>query len=271
MDMARLERMGIGFRPDPADFRADHPTLVMIHGAGGSSQIWQNQVRVSKAPSARLSRDVNALALDLPGHGESVGEARTDIEGYAVWLGEVLREAFDEPPFLMGHSMGGAVVQRLALSDPGLMKGIILVATGPRLKVAPMFLQGLQEDFEKTVESIMSAAYGADADRRLVLEGLKLMKAAGRDVVYGDFYACDRFDVRDQIGDITLPCLIVCGSEDRLTPPSLARKLNEAIKGSRMEIIPDAGHMVMIEKFQAFNDHVLDFILNPSIPQFPNS
>lgn len=262
MDVKKLKGMGIAFRTEPEHFAADRPTLVMIHGAGGASQIWQNQIRLSKIRSAGVNESVNTLALDLPGHGKSADEARSDIDAYAVWLSEVLRSVCDEPPFLMGHSMGGAIVQKVALSDPDLMKGIILAGTGPRLQVAPMFLEGLQKNFHTIVESIMGFAYAADADRRLVQEGVKLMKAAGGEVVYKDFCACDRFDVRDQIGAITLPALILCGSEDKLTPPSLSKKLHEAIPGSRMEIIPGAGHMVMIEKHRAFNDHVLDFVLN---------
>jgi pimeloyl-ACP methyl ester carboxylesterase len=261
MMMQTLKDLGIGFRAGSEDFAADRPTLVMIHGAGASSQIWQNQTRVSKAPSARLSKSVNSLALDLPGHGESLGEAQSDIDAYAAWLSEVLMAVFDEPPFLMGHSMGGAIVQKVALSDPDLMKAIILVGTGPRLQVAPTFLQGLQKDFDTIIDSIMGFAYADGSDTRLVNEGIKLMKAAGGDVVYGDFFACDRFDVRDQIENINLPCLILCGNEDKLTPPSLSRKLHESIRGSRMEIIPDAGHMVMVEAYQAFNGRVLDFIL----------
>lgn len=262
MDINKLRDMGIGFRPDSVAVAADRPTLVMIHGAGGCSQIWENQTRVSKTPSARLGNSVNSLALDLPGHGDSRGEAKADIDAYAAWLGDVLRAVCDEPLFLMGHSMGGAIVQKVALSDPDLIQGIILVATGPRLQVAPMFLEGLQTRFDTILDSIMGFAYAANADTRLIREGVKLMKEAGRDVVYGDFCACDRFDMRDRIGDINLPCLILCGSEDKLTPPSLCRKLHESIRGSRMEIIPDAGHMVMIEQYQAVNDHVLDFILS---------
>ena len=250
-----LRDMGIGFKAGSEDFVANRPTLVMIHGAGGNSQIWQNQTRP-------LRKSVNTFALDLPGHGESAGKAQSDLDAYAQWSVEVIRTVFDEPPFLMGHSMGGAIVQQAALSNPDLIKGIILVGTGPRLQVAPMFLEGLQKNFEEIVDTIIGFAYASGADPRLIKEGAKLMKEPGADVVHGDFSACNRFDLQNQIKDINLPCLILCGNEDKLTPPSLSKKLNESIEGSRMEILPDAGHMVMIENYQAFNDRVLDFFLH---------
>ena len=252
-----LQRMGIGFKAGSEDFKEDRPTLVMIHGAGGHSRVWQTQIHLLNGP-------LNTLALDLPGYGESSGEAGTDLNGYAEWLIKALRGIFRDPPFLMGHSMGGAIVQKAALLEPELMRGIILVGTGPRLQVAPVFLEGLRKNFEKTVDTIMGFAYAPGADSTLIKEGAKLMKEAGASVVYGDFSACDRFDVRNEVGRIKLPCLILCGDEDKLTPPSLSKKLNESIEGSRLEIVPSAGHMVMIENHKAFNDYVLDFVVKTS-------
>ena len=252
-----LKRMGIGFKAGSGDFKEDRPTLVMIHGAGGHSQVWQPQTHL-------LSDSLNTLALDLPRYGESSGEAEYDLDRYAEWLIECLSAVFREPPFLMGHSMGGAIAQKAALLKPDSMRGIILVGTGPRLQVAPAFLEGLRQNFESTVDTLIGFAYASGADSLLIEEGAKLMKEAGSNVVYGDFSACNRFDVRKEVGKIKIPCLILCGDEDKLTPPALSKKLNDVIEGSRLEIVPAAGHMVMIENHQAFNDHVLDFILNMS-------
>ncbi len=249
----KLKSMGIGFEAGSEDFKEDRPTLVMIHGAGGQSQVWHTQTHL-------LNGSLNTLALDLPDTGESTGEEKSDLGGYTEWLIEVLRNIFREPPFLMGHSMGGAIVQKAALLEPDLMRGIILVGTGPRLQVAPVFLEGLKNNFEETVDTLIGYAYATGADNLLIKEGAELMKEAGSSVVYGDFSACNRFDVRNDVGAIKLPCLILCGDEDKLTPPALSKKLNDAISGSRLEIIPSAGHMVMIENHKAFNDYVLDFI-----------
>ena len=254
MLLQALEKAGIGFEAGFKDLKADRPTLLMIHGAGGRAQVWRNQVYPLKA-------SLNTLALDLPGHGDATGDAKKTIHEYAQWLLQALETFFPEPPFLMGHSMGGAIVQAAALENPSLMQGIILAATGPRLLVAPAFLDGMLNDFENIVDNIMGYAYGPGVDPRLAREGAALMKEAGSTMVHGDFTACNRFDMRDKIAQITLPTLVLCGEKDQLTPPSLSEKLNKAIVKSHCHIIPAAGHMVMIESHEDFNQRVLDFIL----------
>ena len=253
MILQALEKAGIGFEAGFKNFKANRPTLLMIHGAGGSAQAWRTQVHLLKS-------SINTLAIDLPGHGKTTGSAKNTIDGYAQWLMETLETFFPEPPFLMGHSMGGAIVQETAFKSPALMKGIILAATGPRLGVAPAFLDGLLNNFDNIIDAIMAYAYAPGVNQRLVTEGAGLMREAGSAIVHGDFTACNRFDMQDRIAQITLPALILCGEKDQLTPPSLSEKLKTAIEGSRCDIIPSAGHMVMIESPEAFNQSVLDFI-----------
>ena len=135
------------------------------------------------------------LALDLPGHGDSKGESVSSISDYSQWLLNVLESHFETPPYLMGHSMGGAVVQEVALEGPEQVKGMILAATGPRLGVAPAFLEGLEKNFDKIIDTIMRHAYAPGVDSRMLRDGAALMRDAGGAVVYGDFLACDQFDM----------------------------------------------------------------------------
>ncbi len=248
-----FEKAGIGFESGSGRFDPELPTLLMVHGAGGSAQVWRNQVYPLKS-------SFNTLAIDLPGHGKTAGPHGSTIDEYANWLMEAILGVFPQPPYVVGHSMGGAIVQELAFQDPRLMKGIVLAGTGPMLKVAPTFLEGMLKDFEKTIDMVMAYAYAPDADRRLITEGAALMKASGSAQVHGDFSACDRFDMRDRVSRITLKTLVLCGEKDLLTPPSLCEKLKTAIRNSCFHIIPAAGHMVMIEQYKAFNKSVLDFI-----------
>ena len=249
----KLREMGIGFQSGSSGFAQDRPTLVMIHGAGGQAQIWQNQLR--------LSPRINTLALDLPGHGHTQAQPNTPhMETYAAWLRDTLDALFDRPVYLMGHSMGGAVVQKTACDHPQQLAGIILVGTGPRLRVAPMFLEGLKERFEQTVENLLHFAYAPQTDPAIIHAGAQLMKAAGQTTVYNDFKACNRFEIGDALQAIRLPCLMVCGEADKLTPPFLSEALHQSIPSSTLQRIPGAGHMVMIEQADNFNRCVLDFV-----------
>jgi pimeloyl-ACP methyl ester carboxylesterase len=253
MVVETLRDLEVGYQVGEGGMETEGPVVVMIHGAGGRAQFWQNQIRF-------LDGSVKALALDLPGHGASPGEGEQRIEDYATWVAGVLERAFDGPVFLMGHSMGGAIAQEMAVSHPELLGGILLVATGARLSVAPAFLDGLRDRFEETVDTIIRYSYAPEASEAMVKLGAKFMKEAGSQVVYGDFLACDRFDRGQDLKEIDLPCLILCGEEDKLTPPALSEEIHGKISGSTLKRIPSAGHMVMLEKYQDVNQQVQDFL-----------
>ena len=249
----KLEDLKIGYLIGDEGLKEDRPTLVMVHGAGGRAQIWQNQIVL-------LDESINALALDLPGHGNTAGNGRSLISEYAQWLVDIVKKVFDSPIFLMGHSMGGAIVQEVALTSPRSLEGIILVGTGARLKVAPMFLDGLLNNFEQTLEAVMGFAYAPGTARSLIEQGKEIMIGTGSKVVYNDFLACDRFDSRQALVQIHHPCLVLCGEKDKLAPLKLSVALKENIEGSTLKIIPDAGHMVMIERYVEMNEAVQDFV-----------
>lgn len=250
----KLKDLAIGFEAGSQNLTEKRPTLVMIHGAGGRSLIWKNQIRP-------LNDFMNTLALDLPGHGKTAGQGNSLVDEYSQWLGSILGALFNEPVFLMGHSLGGAIIQDVALRYPNLLKGLILVGTGPVLRVAPKFLEGFLKKFEETVDIVVSYGYASGTDPSLVSEGSAFMKEAGAQVVYNDFLACDRFDRRRDLEKINLPCLVVCGEEDKLTPPALSEILVKSIKKSTLKILPSAGHNVMIENHKEFNRCVKNFVL----------
>lgn len=254
-----IELINLGYRQGPHAFEAPRTTIVMIHGAGGSSFVWQSQIY-------GLDSALNTLALDLPGHGDTPGPGMDKIAGYAKWVTSTLRDLGLGPVLLMGHSMGGAVALEAALQDPEVAAGIVLAATGARLQVAPSFLQGLKTRFEQTVDQIIHYAYAPEADPLLLQEGAKLIKAAGAQVVHDDFLACNHFDRRQDLARVSCPCLILCGDKDKLTPPKLSEKLHRGLPESRLRVLPSAGHMVMIEAAEAFNRAILEFTDGLSAP-----
>ncbi len=84
------------------------------------------------------------------------------------------------------------------------------------------------------------------------------------EVLVGDFLACDRLDLSKEVERIDLPTLIICGGEDELTPVTYSEFLHRRIKGSTLEIVPNAGHMVMMESPKAFNEKIREFVATPT-------
>ena len=82
------------------------------------------------------------------------------------------------------------------------------------------------------------------------------------EVVYGDFLACDRFDIMKEVEKINFPTFILCGGDDQLTPVKYSQFLHSRIKGSKLEVLPNAGHMVMMESPQAFNEKIREYIFD---------
>lgn len=217
--------------------------VVFVHGAGGTHRIWGHQVQGLAG--------ANAYAVDLPAHGRSSGQGRDTIAGYSdVVLGFL--DALDiERVLLVGHSMGGAIAQWTALHASQRLLGLGLVGTGARLRVLPAILDGLETEFEKTIELIVSYAFGPEIDQALVNEGREEWLTNQPAVIHGDFLACDRFDVMDRLGEIELPAAVVVGVQDQLTPVKYARYLVDHLPAAELTLVENAGHMVMLEQPEA--------------------
>ena len=227
-------------------------SMVFIHGAGGTHRHWGYQLQAVPGP--------NLYAPDLPGHGRSGGGARTSITGYAEFLGSFLEGLGLTRTTLVGHSMGGAIAQDFALNHASEVDRLILVGTGARLRVLPSFLQGLLNDFESAVEMILGYAYSDSAPQELVDLGRQEWLANPPEVLHGDFFACDNFDVMDRLGEIRCPILLICGEEDQLTPSKYSQFLRERVAEAMLTIIPRAGHMVMLEQPEQVSRAIDEFL-----------
>jgi pimeloyl-ACP methyl ester carboxylesterase len=227
--------------------------LVFVHGSGGSRLHWNYQRQF-------FEKSYNVVVVDLPGHGEARSEGEDSVGAYAGHLLHLLGALPGDVFCLFGHSLGGAIVQEFTLLYPQYVEALVLVGTGARLRVLPEILEGIQERFEETVKLICDYAFSKKSSSDLIQKGIEAMLKTRATVLHGDFAACNRFDIMDRVGNIRAPILVVCGSDDLLTPPKYAHFLAEKITGARVEIIDGAGHMVMIEKPHEFNSRVRDFL-----------
>lgn len=232
----------------------DRPPVVLIHGAGGSHLHWSSDIR--RLPGYRT------YALDLPGHGKSAGRGLQSIAAYAdavmLWL-----EAVDlHRVVLVGHSMGGAIAQHLALHSKDQVLGLGLVGTGARLRVHPEILQNTvtENTYRTAVDTIIQWAFSPQTPPNLVELASQRMVETRPSVLHGDFIASDAFDIMDQITEISQPALVICGVDDQLTPLRYSQFLADQIPNAQLEVISEAGHMVMLEKPQQVAEALVAFL-----------
>ena len=163
-------------------------------------------------------------------------------------------------PVVLGHSLGGAIVQELALTHPELMRGVILTSTGPRLPVNPALLTGIKENFLPTVQTIVGWAYTKDVDKQLLRQGVEQMAMTDPQVLHDDFASCDAFDTSERLANLRLPALIVVGSKDKMSPPELSRAMAQVIPDAELKIIEGGGHMLPQEQHREFNQVIEEFM-----------
>jgi pimeloyl-ACP methyl ester carboxylesterase len=230
------------------------PSLLFVHGAGGNGEIWQEQVGFFEGKHS-------VYRIDLPGHGGSGPPGEERISPYAERVRQGAEAVFGKGPFVLaGHSMGGAVALELGLNPPAGLCGLVLVGTGAKLAVTRAIFQMLSEDPEAFFQSIDQFAFSPATPRVIREEFIRVSRQCAPSVIYNDFMACNQFDIRDRLSEIKLPTLVLCGQEDQLTPVKYSKYLHEAIAGSRLVLIPRAGHMVMSEQPDLFNRALLSFV-----------
>ena len=229
------------------------PLLVLVHGAGGSAELWQPQLD-GLADVARI------VAPDLPGHGPLGGRGKPSVAAYAEWLGAFLDALGEEPAVLVGHSMGGAVAQTLALARPAGLAGLILIGTGARLRVLARIVDLLRQHPGEGQSLIQDLSFGPAAPRESVEMVGRVLREGAPLVVLGDYLACDRFDVRERLAGIRTPTLVLTGAEDRLTPLRYGWLLAETIPGARLLEIPGAGHFPQLEQPVPVNAAIRGFL-----------
>jgi pimeloyl-ACP methyl ester carboxylesterase len=206
------------------------------------------------------SGGVHALALELPGHGGSPGPAPSNISEYSQIVNSFIDAKGILSPIVVGHSMGGAIALTLGVENPERLGGLILVGTGARLRVDERILNGLHSNFEAAVDRIIGYAFSESSSPALVEEGKRQLMKCRPEVVWGDFKACDEFDLMKEIPQIPLTALVICGKDDCLTPPKFAHYLAENIPSVHLHLVEGAGHMVMIEQPRRMGEAVLEFL-----------
>jgi pimeloyl-ACP methyl ester carboxylesterase len=252
------------------------PPLVFIHGLSGSWQNWLEQLPV-------FAREHRVITFDLPGFGSSEMPAETiSIPGYGRWVDALLTELGVESAAVVGNSMGGFIGAELAIQFPARVERLVLVsAAGLTIEnqipgAALTALRTLNRQLAAYTGWLASRSealtrrprsreliFGLVAHRAGKLPGplvAEQVRGSGKPGFVPALDALTTYPIRDRLGEIVCPTLIVWGTHDMLVPARDADEFERLIPNARKVVWPETGHVAMLERPEAFNRLLAAFL-----------
>lgn len=156
--------------------------------------------------------------------------------------------------------MGGVVIQEFYFKYPDDISALILCATGGRMRVSQIIFDSIKPDFNNYLSSLGTGTFYRKTPKKIIENAVLEASQTDPDVIYTDFKICDAFDTLDKTNSINVPCLIICGKYDKLTPVKYSQFFHDKIKSSEFSLIDKAGHGVMLEKPKEVNSAIENFM-----------
>jgi 3-oxoadipate enol-lactonase len=239
-------------------------TLLLLHGFPFCWEMWSPQI-------PELEKKYRLLIPNLRAMGESGVETQFSME---MMVDDVIQLIIklDLPKIhALGFSMGGYVLLRALEKKPELFKSVILASTQSAAdsdegrikrtaaiyKIKEQGLAAFTKDF--LPNAISPSSLKKDADLHASLTQV-ILKSRPRAAIAELLAMMGRTDTTPSLAKITVPVLIIVGEDDIITPVSVAKKMNELIPNSKLEIIPTVGHMCNWESKEKFNKSLAHFL-----------
>lgn len=231
--------------------------IVFLHGVGSDKSVWRPQIE-------HLGAERRAVAFDYPGYGDSdPAPEGTTRDDYAAAMLSAMRALDIERAHICGLSLGGVVALAIHAAEPEACASLTLAdsfAAHPDGQAIYDRSIAASENMRMLAEARADVLLAQPADpdvRSEVIETMANIDPAAFRIGARAVWLADQ-GIRAH--DIRAPVLVLCGSEDRVTPPPLSAELARMIPSARYETIEGAGHLSNIEQPQAFNALVGGFI-----------
>jgi 3-oxoadipate enol-lactonase len=239
--------------------------LVFLHGIGGAARAWRGQVHA-------FGGRYRAIAWDMPGYGGSSQLPTVSIAALADALQDFLGQLGAVKPVLVGHSIGGMIVQQWLVKYPDTASAVVLAQTSPAFGKADgdwqkSFIDARLGPLDRG-ETMVSLA--PNLVQELVgdgpdTSGLELARDCMANVAEASYRASMQallgFDQRQALKNIRVPTLVLSGSKDKNAPAAMMAKMASFIPSASYVELEDIGHLVNLERPAAFNA-ALDQFLN---------
>jgi pimeloyl-ACP methyl ester carboxylesterase len=245
------------------EFDPSLPAVVFVHGAGQDRTAWALQTRYF------AWHGYGVLAVDLPGHGKSVGPPIDNIPAMGDWLAELISASGAGSAALVGHSMGSLAALECAARHPDSVRALALVGTAETMPVHPDLLAAADANDRAAYEAITFWGFsrGAQIGRDqspgmwMVGSGMQLMASEPAGALYASLKACAEYDgAAAAATKVTCPVRLILADQDNMTPLKRGKALADAFHESETIIVPQCGHMLMAEQPDAVLDALIGFV-----------
>ena len=235
----------------------DATPIVFLHGVGSDRSVWRPQLR-------HFGESRRAIAFDYPGYGDSdPAPEGTTRDDYASAIVSAMHALGIDRAHVCGLSLGGVIAIAIHHAAPERCASLILAdsfAVHPDGEAIYERGVGASNDLRAMAQARVDVLLAQPADpevRREVVETMARIDPAAYRIGAEAVWLADQ---RDRAHDIRVPTLVLCGTEDKVTPPALSRELAHLIPGARFEPIERAGHIGNLERAEEFNTLVGAFI-----------
>ena len=217
-----------------------NPAALIIHGAGGSHLSFPGEMSQIGG--------VEPILVDLKGHGQSPGSGRDRVSDYADDIVALFDALEIGAAVVIGHSMGGAIAQTLALDYADRVKALILIATAAKFAVNPALIDGIVDDPGGTLDTLDRWLWAPETPSEQRQQATDTMRETDPAVFRRDLIACQRFDACERLPEISCETLVLAGDADKMTSLELSRELAREIPQAKLAQVPGGSHMFMLEQ-----------------------
>ena len=233
------------------------PPLLFLHGIGGAARAWRGQLDFFK-------HRYRTIAWDMPGYGGSAPLPTVSIAALAEALQDFLQQVSATKPILVGHSIGGMIVQQVLATNPSIASAVVLAQTSPAFGKpdddwqkacieARLGRLDRGETLASLAPSLVRELVGDDPD----IGGMELARDCMASVPEATYRATMLsmlgFDQRSALKDIVVPTLLLSGAKDKNAPAPMMAKMAAHIPSSKYVELEGVGHLANLERPGTFN------------------